>query len=98
MNSFRRIIIQAIHISTITCWHVLFINLYIYIYIYLFFVHQYLLIVMSEITIYWGFFGGVLVFMAYLILLTWLYNLSLVIPGVSSVVFVRYALIMNTLL
>ena len=54
-KSFRRIVIQAIHISTINCWHVLFITFVIYIYIYiyiLFFVHQYLLIVMSEMTIY----------------------------------------------
>ena len=33
MKSFRRIVIQAIHISTINFWHVLFITFVIYIYI-----------------------------------------------------------------
>ena len=59
--------------------------------------HQYLLIVVRNddlLGVYWWRFS----FYGIPFLLTWLYNLSIVIPGVSSIVFLRYALIMNTLL
>ena len=46
--------------------------------------HQYLLIVMSEMTIYWVFWWR-FSFYGIPFLLTWLYNLSIVIPGVSCV-------------